>query len=338
MDEDQDISNADFWKKSGDDYVKEGKYEEAIKSYKEALEIDPNYIKAWNNLGYVYSKLGRIDEAKKCKEKIDDLKKLSLNQSQMPPSSKPVQTPSFFCNYCGSELKFREAEICPNCGMRLRDTKKIIREEKNPGIAALCSFFIPGLGQIYNGDVGKAIAIYFGTLIGFLLFFIPGVIVWIFGIYDAYTTSKKMNEGEIPYKSTNTVAMILFALIGFILMIVFFIIAAALIAAFVFGMAGSTAMTKNVGVTVAMNDLGYGVITMQGGNDLSKITDLKYSIDEGEFYPVKATSAGSSAPDATNIGIVGKSVYTGEPIKGKRLFLVASFDDETDQVIFDRKF
>ena len=99
-----------------------------------------------------------------------------------------------FCPKCGSELKFEEAEICPNCGMRLRETTKQVEKEKNPGIAVLCSFFIPGLGQFYNGDLGKGIAFFLGTFIASLFFFIPGVIVWIFGMYDAYKNSKKIRR------------------------------------------------------------------------------------------------------------------------------------------------
>lgn len=38
--------------------------------------------------------------------------------------------------------------------------------------------------------------------IGSLLFVIPGLIVAIYGIYDAYATAKQMNAGEIPYRAT----------------------------------------------------------------------------------------------------------------------------------------
>lgn len=75
------------WKKRGDEFIKSEKYEDAIKCYKEALKINPNYVSAWNNLGFVNSKLGRIDEAKKCREKINELKKIASVQavtSQLP--------------------------------------------------------------------------------------------------------------------------------------------------------------------------------------------------------------------------------------------------------------
>ena len=53
------------------------------------------------------------------------------------------------------------------------------------GIPALLSFFIPGLGQLVKGQVGKAVGFFFGTFLGMILV-IPGLIVWVWGIVDAY--------------------------------------------------------------------------------------------------------------------------------------------------------
>ena len=63
------------WKRRGDEYVKAERYEEAIQCYQYATYLDPENTSAWNNLGYVYSKLGRTDEAKKVKEKINEMKR-----------------------------------------------------------------------------------------------------------------------------------------------------------------------------------------------------------------------------------------------------------------------
>jgi TM2 domain-containing membrane protein YozV len=85
-------------------------------------------------------------------------------------------------------------------------------QKKNPVIALVLSVFFSGLGSIYNGDTLKGIAIYLGTLVGFFLFIVPGVIVWVYGIYDAYTTAKKMNEGTVPFKEANVPVMIAFVI------------------------------------------------------------------------------------------------------------------------------
>ena len=70
---------------------------------------------------------------------------------------------------------------------------------KNPTVATLLSFFIPGLGQFYNGQVGKGIL--FLVLIGIscvlmvvIVGFILGTIVWIWSMVDANTSAKRVNE------------------------------------------------------------------------------------------------------------------------------------------------
>ena len=72
--------------------------------------------------------------------------------------------------------------------------------------------------------------ILFGAAIGVVFFIIPGLIVWIFGIYDAYATAHKMNKGEIPFKPTIPAHLILF----FVLAIFLFIIVIILLTIIVF--------------------------------------------------------------------------------------------------------
>lgn len=67
----------------------------------------------------------------------------------------------------------------------------------NPIIALILSFIIPGLGQVYNRDYIKGIAliilaIVFGYLYAYVLFYliILYIIIWLYGMYDAYTTAK----------------------------------------------------------------------------------------------------------------------------------------------------
>jgi len=129
--------------------------------------------------------------------------------------------------------------------------------------------------------------------------------------------------------------------IGVILMVAIVVILAAVIAAFVFGMAGTTSTTKNVAVTVAQNATDVGVITIQGGADLNKVTLMEYSINGGTFgWVTDASGTGKSAPCT-----VGQIVYTsnstsgvGTSIDNARLVIKTEFDDGTEQVIFDRQF
>jgi TM2 domain-containing membrane protein YozV len=118
------------------------------------------------------------------------------------------------CPECGAGLPDKLTEKCPLCGALT------IRKEKSPGIAALLSLIFAGSGQIYNGELVKGILILAGTLIGVLIFLIPGVIVWIYGIYDAYATAKKMNEGSIEYRMPTLANILLYIAVWIVLVIV----------------------------------------------------------------------------------------------------------------------
>jgi len=48
-------------------------------------------------------------------------------------------------------------------------------KKRHPLIAALLSGIIPGLGQIYNGQLRKGIIYYFANLFGYLLYFVSGL-------------------------------------------------------------------------------------------------------------------------------------------------------------------
>ena len=70
---------------------------------------------------------------------------------------------------------------------------------KNPGIAAVLSFFWTGVGQIYNGQILKGliligVQILNGLLMFLLIGFITYPLVWIWGMYDAYKTAERLNR------------------------------------------------------------------------------------------------------------------------------------------------
>jgi len=124
-----------------------------------------------------------------------------------PSCGRPIQgtasaTLQAFCPHCGSSVDLA-AEICPKCGVRIKQPPRPeFVERKNPGLAAVLSFLFTGLGQIYNGQIGKGIAF---VILGFVLvvtiIFLIGLILypvfWIYNIYDAYNTAKQINAGVI---------------------------------------------------------------------------------------------------------------------------------------------
>ena len=102
------------------------------------------------------------------------------------------------------------------------------KQEKNAGAAAILSFFFAGSGQAYNGQTLKGVGILIGLIITSFIPLIP-IIVWIYGVYDAYSTSQKMNKGEIPYIATSTFAVIAFIVVEIIIALVFFLVIYAMI-------------------------------------------------------------------------------------------------------------
>ena len=65
----------------------------------------------------------------------------------------------------------------------------MITGEKNPVVAFLLSFLIPGLGQIYNGQVAKGL-----VLLVLAIFLCP--IVWVVSIVDAVMIARKLQQGQ----------------------------------------------------------------------------------------------------------------------------------------------
>lgn len=89
-------------------------------------------------------------------------------------------------------------------------------QKKSPVLAAALSFLLGGAGQLYNGQPGKGLFIFFTQWL---------IIPWIYGIVNAYKTANLINEGIIliPKKTgciiTAIIIMILVPVLIFILAI-----------------------------------------------------------------------------------------------------------------------
>jgi len=95
------------------------------------------------------------------------------------------------CGSCGGVLK-EEDTFCERCGAMAPVPGAAAAPgsppEKNAALAALYSFIIAGMGQVYNGHTLKGVAIFLGTLSGIVGFVIPGLRIWIFGVYGSYSS------------------------------------------------------------------------------------------------------------------------------------------------------
>ena len=101
-----------------------------------------------------------------------------------------------FCSSCGGEINAK-AEICPKCGVRVVSAES--RMVKNAGVAAVMSFVVMGLGQMYNGEIAKGlifIVLYVISILAMfiLIGFVTTPILWAYGIYDAHKTANRINE------------------------------------------------------------------------------------------------------------------------------------------------
>ena len=70
---------------------------------------------------------------------------------------------------------------------------------KNPAVSLIASFFIPGLGSMLNGEVGKGIGILIGYFACIFLFFLivpllVAVGLWVWGMVDAYHGAQQWNR------------------------------------------------------------------------------------------------------------------------------------------------
>ena len=121
------------------------------------------------------------------------------------------------CPYCDEEIRF-SARKCKHCGEFLDDEPRksssprsdrqdIVASARlmfesaganirnynagqsnlvwNPGVAAVLSFFIPGAGQIYKGEVGRGFLTLLAWIIGLFLLVLPDLVVWVWAVLDA---------------------------------------------------------------------------------------------------------------------------------------------------------
>ncbi|HXX55028.1 MAG TPA: zinc ribbon domain-containing protein [Methanoregula sp.] len=137
-----------------------------------------------------------------------------------------------YCPECGKPVARESSKFCDNCGAPLYSPAPgypttlaaAPREEKSPFLASLFSSVIPGLGQVYNGMTARGAALFAGTLAGLFLLLIPGLIVWLYAIYDAHAMASKMNRGEIPFMPASAARMVLFAVVAVFVVVVIVIL------------------------------------------------------------------------------------------------------------------
>jgi TM2 domain-containing membrane protein YozV len=114
-----------------------------------------------------------------------------------------------YCSQCGTEASPSD-QACPKCGAALAQATPpavpaqqpqviLVKSGKSSGLAAVLSFLWCGLGQIYNGQIGKGLlfaALYFLSflLILAVIGLVTTPVMWIWGMVDAYNTAERINR------------------------------------------------------------------------------------------------------------------------------------------------
>ena len=116
--------------------------------------------------------------------------------------------------------------------------------------------------------------------------------------------------------------------IGVILMVAITVILAAVIAAFVFGMAGGIAKTKTVAATAKQsgNDI---IVTWQGGQDNAYVSGYGVTLnDNSGTLALVWVNSGNAVGNSTKFGSKGDNT-------NNHVIVNASFTDGSGQVVLD---
>jgi flagellin-like protein len=132
--------------------------------------------------------------------------------------------------------------------------------------------------------------------------------------------------------------------IGVILMVAITVILAAVIAAFVFGMAGNIQKTHTVAATVARNSSTGVVVTYQGGQDANLLLGMNFTVAGNPATSIASTQTGytiTANPAMMYVATpasylpVGASIYLNNVPTNSVVEAIGSFSDGSTQVILD---
>jgi hypothetical protein len=307
-------SPKDAWFNRGVACAQIGKFQQALHSFDQTLLLDPGYENALKARTMV---LALMEKQKIANSKQDEAPFPPRLPVAVPVSPKMVSSP-------------RKDSI------------------RSPVLAVICSFLFPGWGQWYNGERWKglvflgvsiisgilniALTIFLkGNLLVSAVFTILGAGIWIYGMYDAFTTAESINRREIGFTRKSRLFWLPVILYVITIILLIIILGLALMATMVFATAGNTQHTKVVAVTAQQTDATHIVVTYQGGQDADKVSMVivRVTDSDGRYQTKSMGDPGIKSP------VPGDTLtFVGTPGKD-HVVAAAVFTDASSQAILD---
>ena len=126
--------------------------------------------------------------------------------------------------------------------------------------------------------------------------------------------------------------------IGVILMVAITVILAAVIAAFVFGMAGNVGSTKNVALIAELSDGGtHVIVTNHGGADVATLQTITAKDGSGTIVQYYASGVLTDLDNLDVLNDVGDT-QTLKISSGSRLIITGKFESGDPVILLDKQF
>jgi FlaG/FlaF family flagellin (archaellin) len=342
------MEDSENWFDQGVTLLEEEDFPGAISAFDKAITFNQSVKDAWFNRGVACAQIGRYEQALHSFDQTlllepeqDNATKaramvLGLWEKQKKTDLEKKMEPTPRLTYIAAPVSVKTASS---------SGKQLIR---NPWYAVIFGFLFVGWGQWYNGERWKGlgffgVSIFLGilnlvlsivlnrNLLVSILFIALGLGIRVYGMYDAYITAQGINSREIGF--TRKSRLFWLPVILLVLMIIVTIILAAVIASFVFGMAGNIHHTKVVAVTAQQTSAGFIEVTYQGGVDADQVRQVVVTVTDSED---SSQTQNMKQQDDTNPLEVGRKIsFNGRYLGKDHIVATAKFLDGTDQVNYD---